>query len=112
MVYATLFLRLILFCDKRCFCKHKCKVRKLSSILLVCKISRNQWHFLGLRLQPSSYDIFRSGINKWRDSRTPKQILEKYCETNNYMKPRFIGNNKVIFNGDQYLLDDFGKRTP
>lgn len=54
---------------------------------------------------PQSYCT--SGINKWRDSRTPKQILEKYCETNKYMKPRFIGNDKVIFNGDQYLLDDF-----
>ncbi|XP_015759463.1 PREDICTED: dysferlin-like [Acropora digitifera] len=54
---------------------------------------------------PQSYCT--SGINKWRDSRTPKQILEKYCETNKYMKPRFIGNNKVIFNGDQYLLEDF-----
>lgn len=48
-----------------------------------------------------------SGINKWRDSRTPRQILDKYCETNNHSKPRFIGNNRVIFNGDEFFLEDF-----
>ena len=54
-------------------------------------------------------NYFSSGINKWRDSRTPKQILEKYCETNNFLKPRFIGNNRVIFHGDEFFLEDFGK---
>ena len=53
--------------------------------------------------------FFSSGINKWRDSRTPRQILEKYCEVNNFLKPRFLGNNKVIFHGDEFCLEDFGK---
>ena len=53
--------------------------------------------------------FFSSGINKWRDSRTPRQILEKYCEVNNFFKPRFLGNNKVIFHGDEFCLEDFGK---
>lgn len=48
-----------------------------------------------------------SGINKWRDSRTPRQILEKYCEVNNLFKPRFLGNNRVIFHGDEFCLEDF-----
>lgn len=48
-----------------------------------------------------------SGINKWRDARTPRQILDKYCETNNFHKPKFMGNNKVIFHGDAYWLEDF-----
>lgn len=53
--------------------------------------------------------FFRSGINKWRDARRPKDILEKHCETSNFPKPRYIGNNKVIFHGDEFCLDDFGK---
>lgn len=53
--------------------------------------------------------FFSSGINKWRDSRTPRQILEKYCEVNNLFKPRFLGNNRVIFHGDEFCLEDFGK---
>lgn len=57
----------------------------------------------------SSTNYFSSGINKWRDSRTPKQILEKYCEVNNFFKPRYLGNNNVIFHGDEFYLDDFGK---
>lgn len=56
-----------------------------------------------------SINDFSSGINKWRDSRTPRQILEKYCETNNFHKPRFFGNNRVIFHADEYFLEDFGK---
>ena len=56
-----------------------------------------------------SANYFSSGINKWRDSRTPRQILEKYCEVKNFFKPRFLGNDKVIFHGDEFFLEDFGK---
>jgi len=58
-----------------------------------------------------STNYFSSGINKWRDSRTPRQILEKFCEVNNFFKPRFLGNNNVIFHGDEFFLEDFGKLT-
>ncbi|XP_027056703.1 myoferlin-like [Pocillopora damicornis] len=54
---------------------------------------------------PQTY--YTSGISKWRDARTPRQILDKYCETNNFHKPKFMGNNKVIFHGDAYWLEDF-----
>ncbi|XP_073239418.1 myoferlin-like [Porites lutea] len=54
---------------------------------------------------PQSYCT--SGINKWRDSRTPRQILENYCDTNNLPKPKYIGNNKVIIHGDEFCLEDY-----
>lgn len=54
---------------------------------------------------PQSYCT--SGINKWRDSRAPKQILEKYCETSNFPKPKYIGNTKIILHGDEFCLEDF-----
>ena len=65
--------------------------------------------FLFFLLHFYSINNFSSGINKWRDSRTPKQILEKYCETSNFPKPKYIGNTKIILHGDEFCLEDFGK---
>lgn len=48
-------------------------------------------------------------MNTWRDSSTPKQILEKYCEEAGYPKPKFRGNTRLIVNGQLYRLEEFGK---
>ena len=81
---------------------HRVKYRKARAILEYFR------HLIEIYLIPWKSDL-SSGINKWRDARTPRQILDKYCETNNFHKPKFMGNNKVIFHGDAYWLEDFGK---
>ena len=51
----------------------------------------------------------RSGPNKWRDSQTPKQILESYCVKKNFRSPTFIGNNRLFMDGEEYILEEFGR---
>ena len=55
--------------------------------------------------------VFRSGPNKWRDSLTPKQILEEYCKKNNIPGPFYFGTNKLTMDSKMFNLADFGKLT-
>lgn len=58
-------------------------------------------------------DIFfwtiRSGPNQWRDSQTPRQILEYWCELSNLTKPQYLGNTQLVLDGKVYNLQEYGK---
>ncbi|XP_052821675.1 myoferlin isoform X1 [Octopus bimaculoides] len=54
---------------------------------------------------PKSYCI--SGVNKWRDSVTPKELLTSYCERNVLGVPMFYGSNSVKVGNVVYNLTDF-----
>lgn len=51
----------------------------------------------------------RSGPNQWRDSQTPRQILEYWCELNNLSKPQYLGNTQLVLDGKVYNLQEYGK---
>ena len=55
------------------------------------------------------YVIDRSGPNQWRDSQTPRQILEYWCELNSLGKPQFLGNTQLVLDGKVYNLQEFGE---
>lgn len=48
-----------------------------------------------------------SGPNQWRDSQTPRQILEYWCELNSMNKPQFLGNTQLVLDGNVYNLQEF-----
>lgn len=48
-----------------------------------------------------------SGPNQWRDSQTPRQILEYWCELNSLGKPQFLGNTQLVLDGKVYNLQEF-----
>jgi len=48
-----------------------------------------------------------SGPNQWRDSQTPRQILEYWCELNCLNKPQFLGNTQLVLDGKVYNLQEF-----
>ncbi|XP_071169318.1 myoferlin-like isoform X13 [Mytilus edulis] len=54
---------------------------------------------------PKTYSI--AGINQWRDSQKPKEILEMYCRKNNIIGPLFHGNNSVKVGSRVYNISDF-----
>ncbi|XP_002734885.2 dysferlin-like [Saccoglossus kowalevskii] len=54
---------------------------------------------------PKTYNT--SGPNVWRDTQTPKQILEDYCKKNLLHEPRYYGNNSLSVEGKMYNLADF-----
>ena len=51
----------------------------------------------------------RSGPNQWRDSHTPRQILEYWCELNSLNRPQFLGNTQLVLDGKVYNLTEYGK---
>ena len=51
------------------------------------------------------YVIDRSGPNQWRDSQTPRQILEYWCELNSLGKPQFLGNTQLVLDGTAAIDD-------
>lgn len=53
--------------------------------------------------------LFRSGINQWRDSKTPKELLDQFCETHQMAKPQYLGNSQLVMESTIYDLQDFGK---
>ena len=53
----------------------------------------------------------RSGPNQWRDSQTPRQILEYWCELNSLNKPQYLGNTQLVLDGKVYNLTEYGKET-
>lgn len=53
----------------------------------------------------SPFIWFSSGPYKWRDIRTPKEILNDVCQ----VKPKYIDDTRVIVNGKTFDLSDFGK---
>ncbi|XP_025096654.1 myoferlin-like isoform X4 [Pomacea canaliculata] len=48
-----------------------------------------------------------SGINMWRDSQKPKQILENYCQKNRLSGPMFYSNDSVKVGQRVYNLTEF-----
>ncbi|XP_064602895.1 myoferlin-like isoform X2 [Liolophura sinensis] len=54
---------------------------------------------------PQSYCT--SGVNQWRDSRKPKELLEDYCLKNHLSGPMFYGNNGVKVGNKVYNLADY-----
>ena len=52
--------------------------------------------------------LFSTGHNQWRDSQTPRQILESYCESNSIAKPQYLGNTQLMLDGKTYNLQEFG----
>ncbi|XP_076460960.1 myoferlin-like isoform X2 [Babylonia areolata] len=59
---------------------------------------------------PQTYYV--SGINTWRDSRKPKEILEEYCRKNRMTGPMYYGNNSVKVGQRVYSLAEFEKDRP
>lgn len=59
---------------------------------------------------PLSYHV--SGVNKWRDSKKPSEILEDICILHHVPLPQFIGLNTVVIGKTSYTLDDFEKQAP
>ena len=55
--------------------------------------------------------MFRSGINLWRDSRKPKEILEDYCKKNRLTGPMYYGNNSVKVGQRVFALSEFGEHS-
>nr|KAG5693813.1 hypothetical protein BaRGS_004421 [Batillaria attramentaria] len=56
---------------------------------------------------PATY--WQAGINMWRDSRKPKEILEEYCLKNQLSPPMYYGNNSVKVGQRVYNLSEFEK---
>ncbi|XP_033757648.1 myoferlin-like isoform X3 [Pecten maximus] len=54
---------------------------------------------------PKSYYV--SGVNQWRDSQKPKEILDWYCKKNHLTGPLFYGTNSVKVANKTYSLSDF-----
>lgn len=54
---------------------------------------------------PKSYYV--SGVNQWRDSQKPKEILDWYCKKNHITGPLFYGTNSVKVGNKTYSLADF-----
>jgi len=54
---------------------------------------------------PQSYHS--SGTFQWRDVKSPKEHLERYCERNNITKPQYLSNTQLVFNSKIYKLEDF-----
>ncbi|EDO28301.1 predicted protein, partial [Nematostella vectensis] len=54
---------------------------------------------------PQTYCI--SGINRWRDSQKPREILDQWAENMGRAKPRYFGNTRAYFNGKMYALSDY-----
>ena len=52
--------------------------------------------------------LFRSGINQWRDSQKPVEILKWYCLKNRLGEVNFNGPTLSIGN-KMYKLTDFGE---
>ncbi|EDV22852.1 uncharacterized protein TRIADDRAFT_28445, partial [Trichoplax adhaerens] len=48
-----------------------------------------------------------SGINQWRDSQTPKEILDAWCESRGLPAVRYISNTQLLMDGRIYSLDDY-----
>ncbi|XP_068709292.1 myoferlin-like isoform X2 [Montipora foliosa] len=48
-----------------------------------------------------------SGPNQWRDSQTPRQILEYWCELNSLNKPQYLGNTQLVLDGKVYNLTEY-----
>ncbi|XP_023242600.1 myoferlin-like isoform X2 [Centruroides sculpturatus] len=58
---------------------------------------------------PKTYQI--SGPNKWRDSKTPKEILTEVCHLHNLPPPVF-NDEKVYLDNKVYTISDFEKTPP
>ncbi|XP_048584840.1 myoferlin isoform X2 [Nematostella vectensis] len=48
-----------------------------------------------------------SGINQWRDSQTPRQILDLFCESQGKGRPQYLGNMKLVLDNRVYTLQEF-----
>lgn len=51
----------------------------------------------------------RSGVNLWRDSQKPVEILQEYCLRNRLEGPVFLETTTVKVGEKTYKLTDFGK---
>ena len=49
----------------------------------------------------------KRGPNRWRDSATPVDMLKVYSHIRGLHEPTWDGTNKVRFNNNNYLLQDF-----
>ncbi|XP_077444466.1 dysferlin [Stigmatopora argus] len=56
---------------------------------------------------PQSYCV--SGLNRWRDQLTPRQLLSSVCEQQNLAKPVYH-RETVLFRGVQYFASDLADR--
>ncbi|XP_055863087.1 myoferlin-like isoform X4 [Biomphalaria glabrata] len=59
---------------------------------------------------PKSYWI--SGVNLWRDSQKPIEILQEFCKRNRMDAPKFQDTKTVTVGGRTYKLTDFEKTPP
>ncbi|KAH9524694.1 hypothetical protein Btru_027538 [Bulinus truncatus] len=59
---------------------------------------------------PKSYWV--SGVNLWRDSQKPIEILNEFCKRNRMEPPKFKDTKTVTVGGQVYKLEDFEKTTP
>ncbi|KAL5022080.1 hypothetical protein ScPMuIL_001235 [Solemya velum] len=59
---------------------------------------------------PMTY--YTSGANEWRDSQTPKQILESFCQRNRLAGPMFYGNNSCKVGNRVHSLIDYEQVKP
>ena len=50
----------------------------------------------------------RSGINTWRDSRKPREILVEFCRKNTLAGPSFYGSTSVKVSQRVFHLTEFG----
>ena len=50
-----------------------------------------------------SKKTFRSGPYKWREAKSPKEILDKVCRT----KPQQLSPTQMVVNGELMKLEDF-----
>ncbi len=55
--------------------------------------------------------VFRTGPNTWRDSQTPKEILEEFCQSKNLTGPIYSGSSTVKVGNRVFNLADFGKNS-
>ncbi|XP_043245484.1 myoferlin-like isoform X4 [Amphibalanus amphitrite] len=58
---------------------------------------------------PREYHL--SGPNQWRDSQTPREILENVCETNNRSQPLWLSKTEVVIGNKHYRLSELEDRS-
>uniref|UniRef100_A0A0B7A5P3 C2 domain-containing protein n=1 Tax=Arion vulgaris TaxID=1028688 RepID=A0A0B7A5P3_9EUPU len=59
---------------------------------------------------PKTYCV--SGVNTWRDSQKPTDILIEYCKTNRHQPPVFVSKTEVTIGNKYYKLSDFESNVP
>ncbi|XP_065071964.1 myoferlin-like isoform X2 [Rhopilema esculentum] len=54
---------------------------------------------------PQSYHS--SGTFQWRDVKSPKEHLERWCERHSVAKPQYLSNTQLVLDSKIYKLEDF-----